>query len=140
MHRCVLACLLLAGASGCGDRSHPVPAAASAGSGDQIEWQGVSGCADCDRIQTDLVLEQATGAQRYTLVETYALGDGSTRFVERGHWQRRGALLELHGDGASLRTYALLDDGRLQLRDRHGDPLPRALGDALIPVAIADGP
>lgn len=139
MSRLILgACLLCAGATACQDAAAPPTAAAtSAEPGDQIEWQGLRACADCNGIQTDLVLERGGDARRYTLTETYVTGRGSAQFVERGGWRQDRRLLRLQGDDASLHVYALLPDGRLQARDSHGDRLPAASSQDLLPAGYA---
>lgn len=136
----VPACLLSLCIAGCGGQApQSASPAVTAAAGDRIEWQGIVDCADCDGIQADLVLEQANGKRRYTLVENYIAGSSSQRFVEHGDWQRSAGLLRLHGDNASVRVYALLPDGRLQARDSHGEPLPNATDEALLPVAFSSG-
>ena len=142
MSRLILcACLACACTTACHDASPPAaPSATSATPaepGDQIEWQGVRACADCNGIQTDLVLERGGDARRYTLTETFVTGRGSTQFVERGGWRQDSDLLRLKGDGASLRVYALLPDGRLQARDSHGNRLPAATSQELLPVGYS---
>lgn len=135
----VQACLLALCVAGCGDQSPQAPDPVGMATGDRIEWQGIVACADCDGIQVDLVLQQAHGKRRYTLTENYIDGSSSQRFVEQGDWQRSAGLLRLRGDTASVRVYALLPDGRLQACDNHGDPLPNAADEALLPVASSSG-
>ncbi len=139
MSRLILcACLVCVGMTAC--RNPSPPAAGSAppsGPGDQIEWQGLRACADCNGIQTDLVLERGAAARRYTLTETYVTGRGSAQFVERGGWRQDRQLLRLQGDDASVRVYALLPDGRLQGRDSHGGRLPAASSQELLPVGYS---
>lgn len=139
MSRLILcACLVCLGSTACGEASPPAATARSpAGPGDEIEWQGVLACADCDGIQTDLVLERGGDRRRYTLTETYATGRGSARFVEQGGWQQDKRLLRLDGDASSVRVYALLPDGRLQARDGHGNRLPAAASQELLPVGYS---
>lgn len=104
----------------------------------RVEWRAMLPCADCDGIESQLVLRRTGAASDYTLSETYVVGDQGARFLEHGRWQQRHDLLHLHGDGGSERVYALLPDGRLQQRDAHGQPLrlPRA-ADTLMPVSLA---
>lgn len=95
-------------------------------------------CADCDGIESQLVLRRAGNASDYTLSEMYLVGEQGARFVEHGQWQQQRELLRLRGDGGSVRVYALLADGRLQQRDAHGKPLRlRREADTLMPVALA---
>jgi copper homeostasis protein (lipoprotein) len=140
MSRLILgACLVCVCATACRDATPPATPSATtpAEPGDQIEWQGLRACADCNGIQTDLVLERGGDKQRYTLTETYVTGRGSTQFVERGRWLQDSHLLRLEGDGASRHVYALLPDGRLQARDSHGRRLPVATSQDLLPVGYS---
>lgn len=100
-----------------------------------IQWHGVLGCADCDGIDTELVLQRVDAVREYRLSETYLAGDQGARFVDHGHWRRHADLLQLQGDNGSLRVFALLDDGGLQPRDGRGQPLAPRDGDVLEPVA-----
>jgi hypothetical protein len=79
-------------------------------------------------------------ARHYTLTEVYQAGDGGARFVENGRWRQERALLRLQGDAGGQRAYALLPDGRLQPRDRHGRALPTGNGDFLVPVTATTAP
>ena len=111
-------------------------ASAPPGHAEQIEWRGDSACADCDAIQSNLVLQRGPPAH-YLLTERYLSGDAAVRFRSRGRWRRDRDLLRLDGSDGSTRVYALLPDGRLDPRDRHGRPLAADAGvDAtLAPVA-----
>lgn len=86
----------------------------------RMEWQGMQHCADCDAIETMLVLSHGDGLQRFEMVETYLLDGGGEPFTDTGAWQYEDALIRLQGDEGSLRTYALLGDGRLQSRQADG--------------------
>ena len=132
---CVLALLLAL--SGC---ERGVPAASAPplpqierGDG-RIAWHGALACADCEAIQTQLVLERAGDVRSYTLTETFLAADGGARFAEAGRWQRAGDLIRMQGDAGSVRAYALLPDGSLQPRDPRGRRFPRREGDVLSPV------
>lgn len=138
----LLALLLLSLAASCSrgaaDRSQS-PAARGLENDGRIEWQAVLACADCDGIDTALVLNRAGGQRDYTLTETFLATDGGDRFVEQGRWQREDELIRLQAANASLRVFALLPDGRLEPRDRRGRRFARRDGDALLPVAASDG-
>ncbi len=106
----------------------------------RLEWRAMLPCADCDGIDSQLVLRRAGSSSDYTLSETYLVGDQGARFLEHGQWQQQRDLLRLRGDGGSRRVYALLPDGRLQQRDAHGQPLRlQREADALLPVPLAPG-
>lgn len=100
----------------------------------QAQWRGMLACADCDGIDTLLVLERAGARRRYTLVEAYLAPDGA-RFVETGRWQRESGLLRLRADGGGQRVYAPAADGGLEHRDARGRRLAGAAADdALMPA------
>lgn len=105
----------------------------------RIEWQGLLPCADCDGIQTTLVLERAGNARRFSLAETYLAEDGA-RFIDTGQWRSRQGLLELQGDGGARRVYGLLPGGRLQPRDTRGRRYTDRQGDFLVPVTVGNAP
>ena len=77
-------------------------------------------CADCDAIDTVLVLSHGDGEQRFEMIETYLLDGGGEPFTDAGAWRYDDTLLRLQGDDGSLRTYLLLGDGRLQSRQADG--------------------
>ena len=138
------ACVLAVAIGGCDGRAPASHAGLAQGAprldpggSDRIEWHGRLGCADCEAIDTDLVLQRGGRADDYLLTESYLAADGGARFVEHGRWQRDDALLRLQGDGGSVRTYALLPDGRLQSRDGRGRPLPGQGNGFLLPVAMS---
>jgi copper homeostasis protein (lipoprotein) len=99
----------------------------------RVEWRGVLPCADCDGIETLLVLERRGQARRYDLVETFLAARDGARFAESGQWRMQGAALSLDGEGGASRHYVLLPDGRLQPQDGRGRPF-RLRGDVLLPV------
>jgi hypothetical protein len=136
------ACVLLACAA-CRRDAAPGAAtdAVAALDGDgQIQWRGLGGCADCDGIDARLTLRRAGGRRDYTLIETYYTDRRGIRFAEHGRWRQSGALVQLDGDGGSLRAYTLLPDGRLQARGARGALLPAGDADALVPVSASDAP
>ena len=108
--------------------------------GGRIQWQGRLPCADCDAIDTQLLLLRNGAARNYTLTEVYQAGDGGARFVEKGQWRQERALLRLQDGAGSRRAYALLPDGRLQPRDWHGRPLSPGADDFLVPVTATTAP
>lgn len=99
----------------------------------RVEWRGMLPCADCDGIETLLVLERRGEAHRYDLVETFLAEEGGARFVDSGQWRMEGVRLSLEGEGGAARHYALLPDGRLQPRDAR-DRAFRLRGDFLVPA------
>lgn len=112
----------------------PVATLPLASADGRIEWRGATPCADCDGIETVLVLERAGDERRYELVETFHAGDGGARFAEAGDWRMQNAVVDLDGDAGSRRQYAVLDNGALQPRDAGGIPFDAAGGDVLMPV------
>ena len=140
--RCALpTCAWLLALAACGGPSSPATQALHqlADSNGRIQWRGALACADCDGIDTQLVLHRAGNVSDYTLSETYLAADQGARFVEHGRWQRQADLLQLKGDSGSRRVYALLADGRLQPRDGHGERLPPREDDFLVPVGVSNG-
>ncbi|HVR81569.1 MAG TPA: copper resistance protein NlpE N-terminal domain-containing protein [Luteimonas sp.] len=133
-------CLLLLALSLAGCGRGAAPAAPALPADGRIEWQGLLACADCDGIQTRLVLLRSGELRNYTLTETYLAEDNGARFVEGGHWQRDRDLLRLRGDTGDTRVFALLPDGRLQPRDRHGREFRPREGDFLAPVTTPTPP
>ena len=70
-------------------------------------WLGVLPCADCDGIQTRLVLRGENGARRYLLEETYLGAEGENAFVQEGEWREETIQLE----GADTTVYRLDPEG-----------------------------
>jgi hypothetical protein len=137
---CLVALLVLAGC----DRGAPSAAAPplpqiERGDG-RIAWAGALACADCEMIETQLVLERTGDVRSYTLIETFMAADGGARFAEAGRWQRAGDLIRMQGDAGSVRAYALLPDGSLQPRDPRGRRFPDREGDVLLPVTADSTP
>lgn len=124
------------GGDAVGNRS---PAAAQLEMDGRIEWQAVLACADCDGIETALVLNRSGDQRDYTLTETFLADDGGDRFVEQGRWLREDELIRLQSTGKGLRVFALLPDGRLEPRDHRGRRFAPRPGDALMPVAATSG-
>lgn len=111
------AAVAVAGCSG-GDEQ-AVDAGPGIGEG-VVEWRGSLPCADCEAIDTRLVLEHRDGQRRYRLVEVYVALDGSQSFNEAGEWRLDDALLSLEPATGGLRRYALVGGGALQVRDPAG--------------------
>ena len=126
-------------AAGCGRDQGPAPpvlAQLERGDG-RVAWAGMQPCADCEAIDTRLVLARDGGRRRFVLTETY-LAEPPVRFVSNGGWERDGGLLRLEAENGARLRYALLDDGRLQPRDLRGRRLPGNDGDGmLVPVATS---
>ncbi len=124
-------------AAGCERAAGPAPpvlAPLEQGDG-RVEWSGVQPCADCEGIDTRLVLAREDGRRRFVLTETF-LAQPPMRFVASGRWQHSDGALQLEADDGARLRYALLDDGRLQPRDLRGRRLPGSDGDGmLMPVA-----
>lgn len=118
---------------------NPSPAAAQLDADGRIEWQAVLACADCDGIETALVLNRSGDQRDYTLTETFLADDGGDRFVEQGMWLREDELIRLQSAGKGLRVFALLPDGRLEPRDHRGRRFAPRPGDALMPVSATTG-
>ena len=100
-----------------------------------LEWRGMRGCADCDGIETVLVLERTGDAQRFELIETYLAMPESARFADSGDWALDGQALRLQADDGGLRHSALLRGGRLQPGDAEGRAFSRREADLLLPAA-----
>lgn len=97
----------------------------------RMEWAGMQPCADCDGIQTRLVLARDGGDRGFVLTETF-LAAQPVRFVARGSWERDGALLRLHAQDGARYGYVVLADGGLQPRDMRGHRLATSDGDGLL--------
>ena len=142
----LLAPVLLAASTlaGCGRPSEPDPAGApaerAAGAPPLAEdfertWLGVLPCADCDGIQTRLVLRGESGARRYLLEETYLGVEGDNAFVQEGEWTEETLALEgvdtpvyrLDPQGPASRWFWLQPDGGLEMLESRG----RTFGDGL---------
>lgn len=109
----------------------------------QLAWEGILACADCDGIETRLVLDRegidrASAQPRYQLLETFLANDGGERYREQGQWRREGRLLHLQPDDGGERVFAIEPDGMLSLRDAGGAE-PRGDARLLAPV-IVPGP
>ncbi len=128
---CMAACLLAACDASRAPAEAPLPAIAQEDG--RVEWRGVLPCADCDGIETLLVLERRGQARHYDLAETFLAARDGARFTESGQWRMQGAALSLDGEGGASRHYVLLPDGRLQPQDGRGRPF-RLRGDVLLPV------
>lgn len=139
----LFACVLLLAATACqrnqSAANTPLPAPPLEQVDGRIEWQGLLPCADCDGIETSLVLERTGHVRRFSLSETYLAEDGA-RFVEAGQWRSRRGLLELQADDGARRIYGLLPDGRLQPRDTRGRRYPDRQGEFLVPVTVGNAP
>lgn len=135
--RLALAGALAAALAGCGVAPEPLPAL-EIEDGRRMHWSGTLPCADCAGIQTTLVLARDGDRQRWRMAETYLTAGDGERFVQGGRWHSAEGLILLEGMDGSFRTWALLPDGHLQLRDPDGEPLPGARpADTLAPGAAS---
>lgn len=139
-----LTLLLLSGLVACGDAPQPDPDPQALpspfdGAPTQLAWQGLLACADCDGIDTQLILDRGGTQPRYALMETFLHDEEGERFSEQGRWRREGRLLRLRADAGGQRVYAIELDGRLSLRRTDGSAPP---GEArlLEPVTPQSGP
>lgn len=128
----VLACLLAGCEPARGPVEAPLPHIGQADG--RAQWRGMLACADCEGIETLLVLERQRDVRRYDLVETFLAGPEGARFAESGQWRLDDGMLQLQGDRGAMRRYALLPDGRLEPRDARGRPFRRRAGDFLVPA------
>ena len=131
----LLAMLSVAIAAGCmraDEDAPPPPDGIDAGA---AEWRGRLPCADCEAIDTRLVLEQRDGHRSYRLVEVDVAVDGSQSFDEAGEWRLDDRLLSLEAGTGGLRRYALVQGGALQVRDPGGRVFPGREHDLLLPAA-----
>lgn len=136
--------LAVAALAGCSRSSDPDPAAASAEPGQaappltedfERTWLGVLPCADCDGIQTRLVLRGEDGARRYLLEETYLGVEGDNAFIQEGEWTETTMALEgvdtpvyrLDPQGPASRWFWVQPDGGLEMLEGPG----RTFGDGL---------
>ncbi|MBJ6978896.1 copper resistance protein NlpE N-terminal domain-containing protein [Luteimonas sp. MC1895] len=134
LHALLVALLLAGVAAGCvrePDDAGTAPPVIGEGA---AEWRGRLPCADCEAIDTRLVLERQAGRDRYRLVEVYVAVDGSQSFDEAGEWRLDGQLLSLEPGTGGLRRYALVGGGALQVRDPQGQVFPGREHDLLLPV------
>jgi copper homeostasis protein (lipoprotein) len=117
-----LACLALALAvAGCQKQQAAAPEAKQsqdrnsgeiADFGGERTWQGVLPCADCQGIDTRLVLKQKGRERRYLLEETYLGASEPNRF------EREGAWIEEKPGGDAAPTVYVLDPDRAPRRFR----------------------
>ena len=69
-------------------------------------WAGLLPCADCQGIDTRLVLRTEDGKRNYVLTETYLGGSGKTSFNRAGTWTE----LQYKAGGEPRVTYVLDPD------------------------------
>jgi len=137
----LLALALLAGCDNGSRQSRPASSLPQLQQGDgRIQWQGWLACADCDGIQTTLLLQRSGDDRTYTLTETYLAAADGARFVETGTWRTEADLLRLQGNSGEARIFAVLADGRLQPRDGRGRPFAPRQDDVLVPLTAQDAP
>ncbi|MFY2763461.1 copper resistance protein NlpE N-terminal domain-containing protein [Arenimonas sp. MALMAid1274] len=141
-----LACCAALALAACGGESAPggnspgaageappgVAASPTQGERFEISWLGVLPCADCDGIQTRLVLSSDGARQSYLLEETYlgGEGEGENRFVQEGEWREEAGeisdqpavVYRLDPEGSS-RWFWLQPDGALEMLDGENRPV-----------------
>ena len=125
--------LALAACKPSGEQSAPATAAGGAqpapapSQDSERTWAGLLPCADCQGIDTRLVLRTEDGKRNYLLTETYLGGSGKTSFNRAGTWTE----LQYKAGGEAQVTYvldpemaaqhfALQPDGALELLDADG--------------------
>lgn len=122
----------------CGVERMPPAAELPIASGDaRVEWRGRGACADCDGIDTVLVLERAGDARRYDLVETFMAEDGGARFGEVGEWELQDATIDLSSDTGARRRYTVLARGVLRPHDDRSGSLAGNGSGLLLPYEAA---
>lgn len=99
-----------------------------------VEWRGSLPCADCEGIETHLVLERRDGDRLYALHEVYMAAGDTAQFRESGEWRLDDLLLSLESDAGSRRHYGLVRGGALQVRDPQGRVYPGREHDLLLPA------
>jgi copper homeostasis protein (lipoprotein) len=102
-------------------------AATEPGENFERTWIGVLPCADCDGIQTRLLLTRDDSGQTYALEETYLGAEDDAVFNQTGRWVRDGDgernLFVLDPEAPAGRRFELRPDGALDLLDGKGRPL-----------------
>lgn len=119
-HRWLLLAALVLAACGEAPQGNPDAGSSSppfAATSMQQAWQGLLACADCDGIDTRLVLDRSSTPARYELQETFLVDGGGEHFREQGQWRRDGRWLRLQADDGGQRVYAIEADGWLSMRD-----------------------
>ena len=133
-----LVAALLVATAGCDGESRRGAALPGLQQGDAagVEWRGTLPCADCEGIDTLLVLRRGGDAQRYDLVEVYLAEEGSARFEEGGDWRLEGPVLELEPDTGGQRHFRVQPGGALQASDLEGRALAPGAGAVLHPTGM----
>ena len=143
-HRWSIALAVLAGLAlaGCGDRDAPSRGERGTpriepGVGEELAWQGMVACADCDGIDTRLRLRRGNGVvAQYELVEAFLVDEGAEYFHEQGRWRRDGRVLLLTASGGGERRYAIDPEGNLLILDRQG----QLVGDGHVLAPVGEAP
>lgn len=94
----------------------------------QGEWRGLLPCADCEGIDTALLLQRHAGQGRFELVERYLGGPAAGEYRSEGEWREQpcesggeaGLCLWLDGPGLRWFRHA---DGSLTAIDGEGRAL-----------------
>jgi len=129
----VLSLLVLAACKPQGEQGAPATAAGggqvvpAGAENSERTWAGLLPCADCQGIDTRLVLRTEDGKRNYMLTETYLGGTGKTSFNRAGTWTELQA--SAGGDAQvtyvldpdkAAQHYALQPDGALELLGADG--------------------
>jgi copper homeostasis protein (lipoprotein) len=90
-----------------------------------VVYEGVLPCADCEGIQTALLL-RPDGV--YFLRSEY-LGEpaGDNGFMDYGRWRERGGIIALEGMSGTPRFFSVESAIRVRLLDTEGQPIESAL-------------
>ena len=130
----LLCAVLLAACGDAPERDPALPGFDGAVDAGAVEWRGRLPCADCEAIDTRLVLERRGDERVYALVEVFVAAGERARFEETGEWRMDDAVLSLDPGDGGVRHYGLVHGGALQVRDARGQVYPGREHDLLLPA------